>query len=174
MSKFKLGFPIRYSMRWGEGMVHYLEPLDSALWFRRIELIASGKLSSVESSLRHASHLLQMTPEALRPKVALSIGEESFEALLSAAEFDIAARHLVAQPTALSIDEPGANLITATIRCSVLNRTIRGRGKTVAEAVLDAWAACLLAVRSQYGSDLSGLTNRILPEEPSEQRRNLS
>jgi hypothetical protein len=156
----------------GEGMVDDLEPLDSMLWFRRIELIANGELGCIESSLRHASHLLQLAPLSLRPQVALSIDEESFEALLSAGDFDTAARYLVAQPTALSIEGPGVDLVKATIRCSILNRTIHGIGKTVAQAVLDAWATCLLCVRTEYGSDLSGLTKR--PEEQSEQRRHLS
>lgn len=153
-------------------MVDDLEPLDSMLWFRRIELIANDELGCVESSLRHASHLLQLAPLPLRPQVALSLDEESFEALLSMGDFDTAARHLVAQPTALSIEGPGANLVRATIRCSILNRTVDGIGKTIAQAILDAWATCLLSVRTKYGSDLSGLTKR--PEEQSEQRRHLS
>nr|WP_166180942.1 hypothetical protein [Altererythrobacter segetis] len=43
---------------------------------RRIEMIARGELPGVENELRHASHLLQLTPQAERPAVELSIDEE--------------------------------------------------------------------------------------------------
>ncbi len=144
-------------------MADYVEPLDAILWFNRIELIADGALGCVENSLRHASHLLQLAPELLRPFVGLSIGVESFEALLDSGDFDTAARHLVVQPTVLSVD--GAEddkLITATIKCSALGVNIHGVGETVADAVLDAWTTCLLAVRTEFGADLS----RLIPQFP--------
>lgn len=139
-------------------MRDYVEPLESAIWFRRIEMIANGALGSVESSLRHASHLLQLTPYALRPLVGLSTDAESFEELLDASDFDRAARCLVAQPTALSVQETqGAAMIQAEIRCLALNSSVKGIGPTLAEAVLAAWSRCLLAIRTTYGEDLSGL-----------------
>jgi hypothetical protein len=139
-------------------MTRYVEPLDAAIWFRRIEMIAQGAFVSLESSLRHASHLLQLTPLALRPLVGLSTDVENFEELLEAGNLDTAARFLVAQPTALSVhDEPGARRIRATIQCSALKRPMHGWGNTIAEAVLDAWTKCLLAIRSTF-EDLSGPT----------------
>lgn len=142
-------------------MPKYVEPLDPVLWFSQIEKIANGELGPVENSLRHAAHLLQLTPAPLRPRVGLSTDEHTFEALLDSGEFDTAARHLIAQPTALSI-EPGddARVIRATIKCSVLNRTIDGQADTIAAAVLDAWATCLLALKAVFGPDLVSLVDQ--------------
>jgi hypothetical protein len=136
-------------------MADYVEPLEPTVWFSRIDKIASGGLLSVEHCLRHAMHLLLLTPLPLRPNVGLAIKEDVFEAFLEAGDFDAAAKHLIAQPAALSVNaSDGAKRIDATIRCSVLNRTIVGRGDTVAAAVLDAWTSCLLTVRAEFGADL--------------------
>ena len=148
-------------------MGDYVEPVAAALWFQRIDLIASGALGCVENSLRHASHLLQLTPLPLRPLIGPSVDDDTFEALLDAADFDTAARYLVAQPTALTVEEEGkASLVRATIRCAVLNRNITGTGETVANAVLNAWTTCLLAIRMEYGPDLFGLGHQSSPDDP--------
>lgn len=148
-------------------MADYAEELESTLWFRRIDMIASDALPSIENELRHASHLLQLTPEPLRPLVGLGIEEEEFEALLDAGDFDAAARYLVAQPTALSVEGSGGDIVRATIQCSILGRPISGVAPTVAKAILRAWTTCLLAVRTKYGADLSGLADA----SPDERRR---
>ena len=131
-----------------------LHPLDSVLWFQRIEIIASGELG-LENSLRHACHMLQLTPTPFRHVVRRAMDEDSFEALLEEGHLDAAARHLVAQPTALTVDRrPDARMVTAAISCVILKRVIKGTGETEAEAILDAWTSCLLALRVEYGADL--------------------
>ena len=138
-------------------MAHETEPLDASLWFRRIEMIACRELA-VENALRHASHLLQLTPLALRPVIRLAADEDHFEALLGAGNFDAAARHLVAQPTALTVQSRSdGTQVVAAISCVVLRRVISGTGETEAAAILDAWTACLLAIRSRFGEDLTEL-----------------
>lgn len=130
-------------------MTEHIEPLDSELWFRQIEKIAQGHLAGMEQSLRHASHLLQLTPLRFREVVRLAVEEEAFETMLSSGDFDTAARHLIAQPAALAIeDHDGGRSFRATISCVILNRTIGGSGSTVAAAVLSAWTTCLLALES--------------------------
>jgi hypothetical protein len=139
-------------------MINHVEPLEPNLWFARIEKIAHGELGCMENSLRHAAHLLQLTPASLRPQVGLAIDEEAFETLLEASDFDTAARHLIAQPTALWIEPgDGESRIIARIKCSVRGRYIDGYGRTIAEAVLDAWTNCLLAVRTEFGANLVSL-----------------
>lgn len=134
-----------------------MEPLDSVLWFQRIEIIASGEFG-LENSLRHACHLLQLTPTPFRHVMRLAMDEASFEALLEEGSYDAAARHLVAQPTALSVDQgPDARMVTAAISCVILKRVIKGTGGTEAAAILDAWTSCVLALKAEYGADLSEL-----------------
>ena len=142
-------------------MTDDIEPLAPALWFGRIEMIARGELSSVENSLRHAAHLLQLTPRPFRHLVRLSLDEDVFEALLEAGELDTAARHLVAQPTALTVDEDPDGPIHAVISCAIVKRAIHGTGNTVAAAVLNAWTTCLLALRTEFGADLLSLADQL-------------
>lgn len=144
----------------GHAMTDDIEPLAPALWFRRIEMISRGELRSVENSLRHAAHLLRLTPAPFREVVRLSLDEDVFEALLEAGEFDTAARHLVAQPTALSVDQDPDGPIRAVIGCVILKRAIHGTGETVAAAVLDAWTTYLLALRTEFGADLLRLADQ--------------
>lgn len=153
-------------------MTDEIEPLAPALWFGRIEKIARGELSSVENSLRHAAHLLQLTPRPFRHLVRLSLDEDAFEALLEAGELDTAARHLVAQPTALTIDEDPDGPVRAVISCVILQRAIHGTGETVATAVLDAWTTCLLALRTEFGADLLSLADQAPHiDQPAPHRR---
>lgn len=138
-------------------MIDRIEPLIPAVWFSRIEKIAKGEMPSMENALRHAFHLLQLTPAPFRHVVRASIDEDDFEELLELGDFDTAARHLIAQPAALSVaeDEPGQTF-RATISCVILNRALHGAGDSVAAAVLAAWTTCLLALRTEYGADLLG------------------
>lgn len=130
-------------------MIDHIEPLGSALWFKQIEKIANGGMAGIEQSLRHASHLLQLTPMRFREVVRLAIAEEDFERLLAAEDYDTAARHLIAQPAALAVVErEEGRCIQATISCVITNRAIDGSGPTVADAVLSAWTTCLLALET--------------------------
>jgi hypothetical protein len=156
-------------------MTNYVEPLEPALWFSRIEKIANGELGCIERSLRHAAHLLQLTPMPLRQQVGLAIDPGAFETLLEAGDFDTAAKHLVAQPTALDVEAgDGTRTVSARIKCAVLNRNIDGRGDTIADAVLNAWTTCLLALRSELGSDLVSLTAQAAHTGQSEPHRRSS
>ena len=158
----------------GRGMTEHIEPLASALWFQRIEKIANGEMGSIENALRHAAHLLQLTPVRFRDVVRLAIEEEGFEALLEAGDFDAAARHLIAQPAALAVDEDaGEACVRATISCVILNRAIDRTGDTVASAVLAAWTTCLLALKAEYGADLLSGSGQPERRDRSERGRRL-
>jgi hypothetical protein len=141
-------------------MTLQIEPMDAALWFRRIEKIARGDLGGTEQSLRHAAHLLQLTPLQFNHVVRLAIDEDQFEGLLADGDFDTAAQHLIAQPAALTIEpDASSSSVRATIGCVILNRAISGTGETVASAVLSAWTTCLLALEDS--------ANRLsLPSQP--------
>ena len=134
-----------------------IEPLASPLWFRRVEKIANGELGDIESALRHASHLLQLAPIRFRHVLRLAIDEHSFEMLLADGDYDAAARHLIAQPAALTVERhPERTGFRATIRCVILHRAVHGSGESMAAAILAAWTTCLLAL----DADCSGRTQQ--------------
>jgi hypothetical protein len=150
-------------------MTDEIEPLAPALWFLRIEKIARGELAGMESSLRHAAHLLQLTPKPFRHVVRLSLDLDAFEVLLDAGDFDTAARHLVAQPAALKVDS--TPLAHAVISCTILKQAVHGTGDTIAAAVLNAWTSCLLALRTKFGEDLLSLADPPPHTDQSGQHR---
>jgi len=129
-----------------------IEPLAPEVWFERIEMIANGQLGSTENGLRHALHLLQLTPREFRPPEYEAIDEESYEQLLAAGELDAAARRLVAAPTlaVTTTSTPGG--VEVAIKCRTRGQTVFGKGDSVAAAILQAWTTCLLALKSEDGS----------------------
>jgi hypothetical protein len=138
-----------------------IEPLTPELWFERIELIANRKLGSTENALRHALHLLQLTPRQWRPREYGTIDEERYEALLEAGDLDAAARTLVAAPTLTVSATSSPNGVEVAIGCKTLNRTIHGKGDSIAAAILQAWTKCLFMLRSESdGSWLNEASGR--------------
>jgi hypothetical protein len=126
-----------------------VEPLSPEIWFERIEMIANDQFRSTENALRHALHLLQLTPREFRPREYGSIDEGGYEALLEAGDLEAAARSLVAAPTLVVTATSNASCAEAAIRCSAMNLTVSGSGDSVAAAILQAWAKCLLILRSE-------------------------
>lgn len=133
-------------------MYHQPEPLCSMIWFRQLEKIAAGEFRGIEEALRHASHLLQLTPAEFSDVARLATTEMGFETLLEAGDYDAAARCLVVQPNALTVDNTLPTL-RATISCPALKRPVHGTGETAALAVLKAWTIYLLALRTQGLAD---------------------
>lgn len=129
-------------------MIKDIEPLPADLWFERLEMIANAELKDAERGLRHALHLLQLTPREFRPPEYDLIDEEGFEALLAAGDLHTAARRLVTAPTLDVTSNSEGETVEVTIACSTTAQTIKGTGDTFAEALLQAWARCLVMLRS--------------------------
>ena len=129
-------------MRWSE------HPLEADIWFDRIEMIRNQALPSTENALRHALHLLQLTPLEFRPPECAAIDEDAYETLLTSGEFEQAARCLVSAPT-LSVTACSArDQARVGVQCSTLNQTFFGEGPTVADAILQVWSDYLLMLRT--------------------------
>lgn len=124
-----------------------VEPLLPDIWFERIEVIARRELGGTENCLRHAFHLLQLTPREFHLPDYGKLNEAVYEALLESGDFDAAARKLVVASTLSVSTTSVGGRVRAVIRCSAIDKTITGDGKSVADAILQAWTACLLMLR---------------------------
>jgi hypothetical protein len=90
-----------------------IEPLEPVLWFgavrklaQRAERMGDGEL---ERLLRHAYHLLQLTPRHFRSAVATHVSESAFEALLDKELFEEAAHALAGGSATGSPFPPATN-----------------------------------------------------------------
>lgn len=132
-------------------MTDDIEPLTAEIWFARIEMIARGELGPTENALRHAFHLLQLTPREFRPREYGTIDEAEYEALLEAGNLEAAARRLVAAPALTVSTESCADGVEAVIGCRTLKKTVSGTGDTPAAAIVQAWAKCLFELQAEFG-----------------------
>jgi hypothetical protein len=128
-------------------MQYDIEPLPPELWFERIEAIARRQLGGTESCLRHAFHLLQLTPREFRPPEYGKLDEAGYEALLEAGDLEAAAQTLLAAPSLSVSTTSMGGRVKVAVRCSKLDRTIIGEGDSIADAILQAWTECLLMLR---------------------------
>lgn len=141
----------------GTGRSQDIEPLEPELWFHAVERL-SRRISppndnDVQSMLRHALHLVQLTPGPLKGLVRCEIGEDAFEDFLDRGALDSAAIALVGSPMCYELSsglDRGQKAIAAKVWLP--NQTGRpnpASAESVATALLGAWAACLVALRQQ-------------------------
>jgi hypothetical protein len=137
-------------------MANNIEPLAPNLWFQRLAVIAAGELGSVENSLRHASHLILLTPNSFPKSRSANIGRRRHSRLyLRRATSTPQARQLVVPPANLLVQaNPDAKSLRAVIACAILKRPVEGTGETAAAAILDAWTSWLITLRLEFGVDL--------------------
>jgi hypothetical protein len=127
-----------------------IEPLSQKTWFASVARLSAQSVATpaaVGSALRHAYHLIQLAPHALRTSVSAAVSERAFEDLLDAGIHDIAAQALVGSPAGLAlVRQPASRAIFAEVRFSNGGSPGCGQGRTIARAILQAWCRAALAL----------------------------
>jgi hypothetical protein len=127
-----------------------IEPLEPGHWMRRIRQLATWPLdddANLERALRHAFHLVQLTPRPLRHIIHCTSGEVEFEALLQTRAFEAAVFRLVGNRTPYNLSKSSDELgVTAEVwypdqysRCSATDRS-------APLALFRAWLECNTAI----------------------------
>lgn len=133
-----------------------IEPLSLETWFGsvgRLNALALNGRTTIGSALRHAYHLVQLAPHALRTSVSAATSERAFENLLEAEIYDIAAQALVGSPAGLAlVRQPGSKAIFAEVRFPDGRGLGCGQGRTIAPAILQAWCRAALALDEPAGN----------------------
>lgn len=159
-----------------------IEPLEPELWFQAIERL-SNKISAsddndVPSMLRHALHLVQLTPGPLRGTVRCEISEENFEEFLECGALASAATALIGSPMCYAIDcdlRAGMRVIEAKAWLSGQAARPQGvSGDSVAAALLGAWTGCLIALRRRSLAPEDSVPHQFPHKAPPEPRPKLT
>ena len=133
-----------------------IEPLAPELWLAALKQLSERQAAggaNVGSLLRHAFHLLQLTPLPLRGIVRCQLDEEGFEKLLECGAFDAAAIALVGPPAGFSL-RCAIGTRTRVFEAAVhlpgqLHPSADARSDSAASALVGAWSNCLLAIRQR-------------------------
>jgi hypothetical protein len=127
-----------------------IEPLEPRVWFARAaglleKFDAAATGGEIESALRRAFHLVQLTPLPLQLYIRSTVDEDTFERLLAGGAFETAALSLVSEPAGIRMERPeGCEMFEATvwIRGGVRNQ-VPTTSASAAMAILGAWLKCL-------------------------------
>ena len=135
-------------------MVDDIEPLEPALWFGALKKLAllldetTGN-EELERLLRHAYHLLQLTPRPLRLSIKSDLSESKFERLLEDRAFKAAAKARVGQPMTYAVTRLKSDLFEAKVSLPRQTGSVAVRSDDFATALLAGWARCLIALEAR-------------------------
>ncbi len=135
-----------------QGSISPVEPLAPQSWFRALgklaERVDGATSDQHETLLRHAYHLLLLTPRPLKSIVRSDLTEANYEQLLDCGAFEAAAVGLIGRPVTYAIRRREADLVEAQVCLPGQARPITARAAGLAMALLAAWTQCLVALEA--------------------------
>lgn len=123
-----------------------IEPLEPTLWLdalRKLGRRVSTDGSDVEESLRHAFHLLQLTPAPLRGLLPHHLDERPYEQLLECGAFESAALALMGPRMGVNLTRLPAQAFVAKAWLSEDARSGAVASPCAASALLGAWCGAV-------------------------------
>lgn len=130
-----------------------VEPLEPGLWFRAIRKLVQSldtpATHKLECRLRHAYHLLQLTPRPLRDVIRSEVSEVELEQLLRAAAFESVADRLVGEPLTYIVRRLSSGLYEAQVRLPSQMEGTAARGPSFASALVGAWGKNLVSLEAR-------------------------
>lgn len=127
-----------------------IEPLEPAMWFGAIAKLEQRRIRSAEIEfdrlLRHAYHLLQLTPRPLRSIIRSELSETQYDVLLGARALESAAMGLIGQPMRYGLVRLIAGHFEAKVWLTDSAEPTSVHSTFVASALLGAWAQTIVAM----------------------------
>ena len=126
-----------------------IEALDRNTWERALTELSgrSVKGECISRSLRHAFHLVQLTPSSLTHVVRCSLNEAKFENLLETEAFGEAALALLGDRLDYSLSHSAsAGDVFAKVWYSEYQERCERTRDSAAAALFTAWMGCILSV----------------------------
>ena len=142
-------------------VVDPIEPLEPTIWFGRfktvLEKLEKSEQASLEPTLRHVFHLVQLTPGPLKHLLATELTEADFELLLASGMLDQAALTLLGPAIDYQIGRSGSEVSVALILGAV-GPNGSSSAPSLGRALLQAYCQCMIAL-SSAAQDLRATTN---------------
>lgn len=158
-----------------------IEPLDPELWFKRaadlLERFHSSGAGDLESAIRRAYHLVQLTPRPLKSFLKPAIGEDDFERLLDVGALESAAMGLVGEPAGILVSRmQGASKYEAIVWLQEDGNQAKPTShENAAGAIVGALLECLEVFRISIPAPITainrGQTRPLRHRHRSERRR---
>ena len=130
-----------------------IEPLEPSAWFDALERLLRRQRTSRDNDLfallRHAYHLLQLTPCPLRSYVNAGADEATFERYMASAAGAQAALALVGPGMAFSISSTARDEFQARVWLTEHPGGAATTSRSLASALVGAWTKCLLDLRDR-------------------------
>lgn len=145
-----------------------IEPLEPELWFQALERLSSrqpaAESAEVAHMLRHALHLVQLTPGPLKGIVQCHASESRFEEFLDCGALDSAAIALIGSPMCFELActlSEGQRRVEARVWLPAqTGRPSAAVGNCVPGALVGAWSTCLAALRQRSRASGSQVPHR--------------
>ena len=113
-----------------------LSPIDVELWFKRLGLIARGELRSLERSLRHAFHMVQLTPNEFRRSVVPELTRDRLKPCSANASSRRRPVVIIHYPSPPVLSWVGSPIVEARTGCQQCGSLFRGAGDNSGSAIL--------------------------------------
>lgn len=151
-----------------------IEPLEPELWFQALERLSGmGPAAECAHMLRHAFHLVQLTPGPLKGIVRCEVSESEFEEFLDCGALDSAAIALIGSPMCFELACAlcdGQRTIEARVWLPAqTGRPSSAAGSCVHGALVGAWSNSLVSLRQRSHANANQVRRRsrhIAPPAP--------
>ena len=133
-------------------------PLSPTLWFESLRTIGSRVVHRdlpLEAGIRHAYHLRQLAPGAIRQLFPTEISEKAFRKTMKKGDLSQALDFLVSADLFAFEEAKSEDGYLVRARTKVFDATGKGQGMEIVEARFTAWLACISKIENRLAQTVT-------------------